>query len=318
MKYDLPRMRAIAVYRSAPGGLVLQEVDRPHPCANEAVVRVAAVSLNRCEVERALTSDADGTRPGHDLAGTVAAAAEDGSGPQVGARVVGLVQSGAWAEFAAVPTNALAEIPATVSFAQAASLPAAGLTALHGLGKGGLLAAKRVLVVGATSGVGLFAVQLAQASGASVTAWIQAPDHAALVEDCGADHVVDGDVSAAARFGPFHLVIDAVRGAKLAPALGLLLRGGTYVLYGSPGSPDAAISTHALLANGGVRLESFVLFEELRHEPASEGLRRLLALVRTHTVQPLVEIEQVWTDIAAVARRIVTDADRVGQAVLHL
>ena len=100
----------------------------------------------RCAERRGAST---GWRPGWDLAGTVELEAEDGSGPRTGRRVVGLLPSGAWAEVVAVPTHSLAELPDTVSFAQAATLPVAGLTALYGLEQGGGLLGQRVLITGA-------------------------------------------------------------------------------------------------------------------------------------------------------------------------
>jgi NADPH2:quinone reductase len=92
--------------------------------------------------------------------------------------VVGLVKLGAWAQHAAVPTSRLAAIPDSVSDAQAATLPTAGMTALRALDVAGSVLAKRVLITGATGGVGRFAVQLARASGAHVRAGHRAPDPA--------------------------------------------------------------------------------------------------------------------------------------------
>src|SRR5215212_6378997 len=100
-------MRAVVVDPEAVGRLSVAEVGEPEPAPSEALVRVSAVSLNRGEVRRAESSE-PGFRPGWDLAGTVERAAADGSGPQEGSRVVGFLPSGAWAELAAVPTNALA------------------------------------------------------------------------------------------------------------------------------------------------------------------------------------------------------------------
>ena len=95
------------------------------------------------------------------MAGVVEQAAADGRGPPSGTRVTGLVRSGAWAQLAAVPADRMAPIPPQVSDAQAAALPTAGLTALRVLEVGGLVLGKRVLVTGATGGVGRMAVKLA-------------------------------------------------------------------------------------------------------------------------------------------------------------
>src|SRR5438105_2075733 len=158
-------MRAVVVDPGAPGRLVLREVEPPQPGRSEALVRVAAISLNRGELRRATTAEA-GWRPGWDLAGTVEQAAADGSGPPVGARVVGLLVSGAWAELVAVPTTALAVLPDGCSFAQAATLPVAGITALWTLERGGMLLDRRVLVTGASGGGGHPACPLPRAAGA--------------------------------------------------------------------------------------------------------------------------------------------------------
>jgi len=121
--------RAVVVDPETSGRLVISPVAAPVPDRGGAVVRVRAISLNRGEVRRAGVAAA-GWRPGWDLAGEVERAAADGSGPRVGARVVGLLPEGAWAERVAVPAHTLAELPEKVTFSQAATLPVAGLTAL--------------------------------------------------------------------------------------------------------------------------------------------------------------------------------------------
>src|SRR5256712_4060867 len=152
---------AVVVDPEAPGRLAIRPVPDPAPDRGEALVRVHAISLNRGEVRRSGMAPA-GWRPGWDLAGVVERAVADGSRPRAGARVVGFLPEGAWAQHVAVPKNALAELPDKVTFAHTATFPVAGLTALLALGKGGLLLGRRVLVTGATGGGGEVPVPLAR------------------------------------------------------------------------------------------------------------------------------------------------------------
>ena len=127
----------------------------------------------------------------------------------------------------AVPTDRLAELPASVTFAQAATLPIAGLTALRALEKGGFLLNKRVLITGSTGGVGLFAHQLARLSGAYVVGTARHDRNEALVCEAGADEVIVGeDLSEAGAYGPYYLIVDSVGGKTLESVLPLLATGG--------------------------------------------------------------------------------------------
>ena len=180
-------MRAVLIDKGAPANLFLGKAEEPTPAPSEALVRVETISLNRGEVRRAQTAEA-GFNPGWDLAGTVERAAADGTRPRAGARVVGLLPSGAWAELIAVPANSLAELPESASFELAATLPVAGLTALYALEKGGGLIGRSVLVTGASGGSGNFGIQLARLSGARVVALVRREEHEELVREAGAHH----------------------------------------------------------------------------------------------------------------------------------
>jgi len=212
-------MQAIVIDPESPQRVGFRTVHPPTPRATEALIRVKTISLNRGEVVYGVHGAA-GTRLGWDLAGIVEQPAAEGPGPASGARVVGLVRSGAWAEMAAVPVNALTELPPSVTLAQAATLPMAGLTALAAIGHGGSLIARPVLVTGASGGVGLIAGRLASLAGALVVGQVRQSGSAPLAREAGADHVVIGeDIAEAAPFGPYHLVVEQLGGQALAEAM---------------------------------------------------------------------------------------------------
>lgn len=313
-------MKAVVVDPSAPGRLVLRESDAPVPQPHEALVRVRAVSLNRGEVKLSMTSAPAGTRPGWDLAGVVETPAADGTGPQAGTRVVGLVQSGAWAEAVAVRTDALAALPDGVSFAQAATLPVAGLTAYHALHKGGLLLGKTVLITGATGGVGDFAIRLGKLSGARVIAHVRRPEQAAQVTDAGADHVAAGEslAQAAGGLGPYALIIDSVGGQVLGDALGLVSKGTKIVSFGTSMGNPVTFDAQTFYSVGLTTLIGSLLFDELQTvESASLGLKRLADLVAAGRLAPFISVERPWAEIAAVAQELL-DRKYPGKAVLHI
>jgi NADPH:quinone reductase-like Zn-dependent oxidoreductase len=290
--------RAVVVDPESPARLVLRAVPDPTPDRSEAVIRVRAISLNRGEVRRS-TMAAAGWRPGWDLAGHVERAAADGSGPQVGARVVGLLPEGAWAERVAVPTHALAELPEKVTFSQAATFPVAGLTALHALGKNGPLLGRRVLVTGATGGVGDFAVQLARLGGAHVTATARRADQVPGLRQLGAHEVTVGDEIPPSP--KYDLVVESVGGRTLGTALAALQRGGVCVTLGVSAAADVTFDARTFFATGRSVLYGLYLFTELGVEPASIGLRRLADLVAAGQLTPHISVERPWAEIAQVA-----------------
>ncbi len=131
---------------STPGGPVPAEIrDVPEPAlgAGEALVEVRAFGVNRGELT--LLANRTDWRPGQDIAGVVVQPAEDGSGPQAGARVVALVDQAGWSQRVAARTSRLAQLPDSVSFEAGAALPVAGLTALRALRIGGALLGRSVL-----------------------------------------------------------------------------------------------------------------------------------------------------------------------------
>jgi len=290
---------AVVVDPDTPGRLVIRVVPEPVPDRGEAIVRVHALSLNRGEVRRS-TMAAAGWRPGWDLAGIIERAAADGTGPEVGARVVGFLPEGAWAQRVAVPKNALAVLPDKVTFSQAATFPVAGLTALLALGKSGPILGKRVLVTGATGGVGDFAVQLARLGGAHVTASVRRADQVPTVRALGAHDVIVGDEIP--RSPKHDLIIESVGGKTLGSALAALERAGVCVTLGVSASAEVTFDAREFFVAGRTTLYGFYLFTELGTETASLGLRRLAELVAAGQLMPHVSIERSWKDIAQVAQ----------------
>jgi NADPH:quinone reductase-like Zn-dependent oxidoreductase len=297
-------MKAVVVKRTAPAGLELAERPDPTPLPFEALVRVAAISLNLGEVRRA-KNNPDGWRPGWDFAGTVERAAPDGSGPPAGARVVGMLGEGAWAERLAVPTKNLAGLPDGVSFERAATLPIAGLTALYALGKRGSLLGRRVLVTGASGGVGIFATQLARLAGARAAALVHRPEKRDAVVPYADEVFVGADASAARDGGPYDLILESVGGEVFASALQLLAKDGLLVTFGTSAERRSTIDVAAFYAQGGLAVYGFIIFHELQREPAGLGLARLVALlgagkldVRIDDVLPFARIgeaaERLW------------------------
>ena len=145
-------MLALVATHNPENPVEMRDVPEPKPEPNEAIVEVHAFSLNRGELSL-LANRPAGWRPGQDIAGVVIQQATDGSGPAAGTRVVGLVDGAGWSQRVAVRTTHLAALPDNMSFAAAAALPIAGLTALRTVRTGGSILGRRVLVTGAAGGV---------------------------------------------------------------------------------------------------------------------------------------------------------------------
>jgi NADPH2:quinone reductase len=304
-------MRGYITDPNAPGGLSLaDDLPEPEPEPNELLLEIRSFGVNRGEIVL-LQQRPDGWRPGQDVAGVVARAARDGSGPAEGDRVVGVVDGAGWSERVAVPTNWAAHLPKSVSFAQGASLPIAGLTALRALRVDGPVLGRRVLVTGATGGVGQFAVQLAVVAGARVTALIHAPEGEEGVRALGADEVVtslDDDT-----LGPFDLVLEGVGGAVLKGAVHRLAPGGTVAAYGAVAGP-----TQLSFQDFGSGPLGKVLgfFHAYPQETKGADLGTLADLVGDGRLTPLLGLVRDWEETREVLEALRNGEVR-GKAVLR-
>ncbi len=230
-------MRALVVDHTARSGVRLTTVEDPEPAADEVLVRVRAVSVNFGEAVGGIDGAADGTVLGWDAAGTVEQAAADGSGPQVGTPVVTLGAAGAWAELRAVKADTVAAVPAGADPGVLAALPVAGFTALRALHEAGPLLGRRVLVTGASGGVGRLTVQLAELGGAHVSALTSgAAAHGAELRALGADAVISTPEDLPHRVDA---VIDLVGGTTLVDSFACLADNGVLVAVGhAAGQPE--------------------------------------------------------------------------------
>ena len=195
------------------------EAPEPPTAPDEALIRVEAFSVNRGETFL-LEHPRDGWRPGRDVSGRVICAAVNGSGPAAGQRVVGHPPAAGWAQLAAVPSDALAVLPDQVDVVEAAALPLAGLTALRLLRASGAVAGLRVLLTGASGGVGHYVTELASAAGAAVTAVTASPERAERLLALGAVDVVHsvddaiGPYDGRVRIGRWQLAVANAQAAR--------------------------------------------------------------------------------------------------------
>jgi NADPH:quinone reductase-like Zn-dependent oxidoreductase len=210
--------------------LACEQVATPTPGAGEALVRVHAAAITRGELE--WTLDRLPAIPSYEVSGVVAALAPGVDGIAVGDDVYGMTpfdRDGVAADYAAIPSEVLAPKPRGLSHAEAAAVPLAALAAWQGLfDHGGLAAGERVLIHGATGGVGQFATPLAKRHGAHVIATTSAAT-AERARELGADDVVDHTAGPWDTIEPVDLVFDTAGGERLAGSPRVLREGGRLV-----------------------------------------------------------------------------------------
>ncbi|TGA95277.1 zinc-binding dehydrogenase [Streptomyces sp. MZ04] len=290
--------------------LTFADVPDPIPAADQVLVEVAAVSLNFGEVAYRSSAPRPSHVPGWDAAGVVARAAADGSGPAVGTRVVTFGWSGAWAERRAVSTADLAVVPADVDLALTAALPVAGVTAFQALRRLGPIEGRRVLVTGASGGVGRFAVQLAAQAGAHVVASVGGPQRAAGLRELGAAETVVGPEGLTERV---YGVLDNVGGSQLAEAFYRLEDDGVVQAIGKASKEPTVIDfEEARVRSLRGRIENFNI-----RAPFGDDLAHLVGLLATGDLDAQVGWRGPW-DRAAEAARALLSREVRGKAVLTL
>jgi NADPH:quinone reductase-like Zn-dependent oxidoreductase len=295
---------------SAPAGITRRELPDPQPGPHDVLIEVAAFAVNRGELSL-IGRRPDGWSPGQDVAGVVVAAAQDGTGPAAGTRVVGIADGGGWSERVPVPSHRVAALPGGVSFTQAAALPVAGLTALRALRTGGALLGRRVLITGASGGVGSFAVQLARAAGAQVSALVSGKSRVEAVTSLGAADVL---TDLGPQAGPFDLILDGVGGPVLTAAVQRLAPGGLVTAYGvaSGERSDIAFYDFAGAAPGG-RLQGFFIYST-GEETFGEDLGVLAGMVADGRLIPQAEPRD-WADAPAAVTAL-RERQATGKTVL--
>ncbi|MEU8489504.1 zinc-binding dehydrogenase [Streptomyces sp. NPDC048641] len=266
------------------------EVPQPVPEPGEALIKVEAFAPNRGETFL-LEQPRPELLPGKDIAGLVVQAAADGSGPGIGARVVGHPVQGGWAEYAAVPTHSLAVLPDSIDSARAAALPLAGITALRLLRTAGSLAGRRVLLTGASGGVGHYVTELAVGAGAELTAVTSTPVRGERLAELGANVVH----AVAAAQGPFDVVLESTGGPDLALALSKVRPGGLLVWFGQASRTPVSLDFFQLL--GGPER---VTIQHFHYAGAPYGfdLSALVSLVEQGRLHPEISRTTDWVQTA--------------------
>ena len=296
-----------------PDVLHLEEVPLPTVGDGDVLVRVQAASANAGDWHLLRGTPlpfrliAGVRKPkftiiGNDIAGSVEAVGRNVTKFRPGDEVFGELSRcgfGAYAEFAAAPEKALALKPANLSFEEAASIPTAGCTALQGLRQGRIARGQRVLINGASGGVGTFAVQIAKSFGTEVTA-VCSTRNVDAVRSIGADHVLDYTKDDFAAIGQRYDLILAANGDRsIWDYKRALSADGTYVMTGGSNRQ----LTHALLF-GPVLSIGRQKFGNLLAKPKQTDLLFLKELCEAGKVRPTIDRRFSLSDVPAAVRYV--------------
>ena len=314
-------MAVVQLAYGATDVLSYEEVAQPLIVADEVLVQVRAAAVNHADwvymsgrpliarLAFGLGKPKDKVR-GKDVAGVVAAVGADVTGFRIGDEVYAEVVAGAFAEYVAVPEKMLGRKPANLSFDQAATVPLSARTALQALRDGGQVKADdKVLINGASGGVGTYAVQIAKALGAEVTA-VCSTRNAALVRSLGADHVVDytaEDFTQSER--RYDVILDLIGNHSLSRLRKVLTRRGTLVLSSGTGSPVFGPMGAIVKA---LALSPFVS-QKLGVFPAvvgTDALDQLRDLVESGRVTPAIDRSYPLSQVPDAVRHLVEEHAR--------
>jgi NADPH:quinone reductase-like Zn-dependent oxidoreductase len=292
-------MRAVVYDDYGPAnGLELREVPIPVPKQDEVLVRIRACSVNSWDWDLLTGSPfiarIDSIRsPEHpilgcDIAGVVEAVGGAVESLAVGDEVMGDTSGcgfGGFAEYVAIRADVLSRKPSTTTFDEAAAIPQAGVLALQGLRKAGVTQGTRLLMNGAGGGVGTFAIQMAKAIGAEVTA-VDDGGKLEMLRSIGADHVLDyREEDFATRGERYDAVLDVAARRSVFAHRRVLRPGGRYVIIGG------RTWTLASSTVGGAILR-FVDGKHvgiLVHRPNPDDLDAVNAMVEAGTVSPVID-----------------------------
>jgi NADPH:quinone reductase-like Zn-dependent oxidoreductase len=298
-------MKAIVYDKyGAPDVLELREVGKPAPNADEILVKVRAVSVNPADWHsmrgKPLFSHATlgWLRPKHqilgaDLAGQVEAVGSGVTQFKPGDEVYANLLDhgfGSFAEYVSAPVDVTALKPASLSFEEAAAVPMAAVTALQGLGHhGAIQPGQRVLVNGASGGVGTFAVQIAKSYGAEVTG-VTSTRNLDLVRSLGADHVVDYTTTDFTQDGRrYDLILDTVGNRSVPDLKRALAEGGKAAVTGFT-------SVVKLL---GVSLRGGKAIAQVQAQATAKDLELLTELIEAGKVRPQIDRRYPFAEIPA-------------------